>query len=141
MLSVLLDSSVLFSAIYSNKGHARDLIVLAEQRQISLIISEYIYAEVQKNFQKKATGLVPLLDQFIQIVPIQVVKNPPKKLLKEVGTYIHQKDASIVAAAIDQNVDFLVSFDQKDLVQNKMALSSSVVKIVLPKVVVSKFNF
>ena len=140
MLRVLLDSSVLFSAIYSNKGHARDLIVLAEQQQISLIISEYIYAEVRKNFQKKASDLVLLLDQFIQIVPIVVVKNPPKKLLKEVSLYVHPKDAPIVATAIDQVADFLVSFDQKDLVQNKVAKTHSGVRIVFPKVVVNKFD-
>jgi len=139
MLRIFLDSSVLFSAIYSNHGHARDLILLAEQKKILLVISKYVMAEVKKNLKNKAGELIGLLDLFIEAASIKVIADPPKKLIREVGLFVHSKDAPVVAAAISQKVDYLVSFDRKDLVENGLVKKHSKVRIVFPKEVVRKF--
>lgn len=108
MIKVFLDSSVLFSAIFSDKGYARDLF--------------------------------DLLEVFIETVSIKVVKSPNKTLVAQVAQYTHVKDAPVVASALEQKVDYLVSFDRKDLVKNNQVKTESKLKIVMPKEVVLLLN-
>jgi len=140
MIKVFLDSSVLFSAVFSDKGYARDLFELAEWGDIELVISEYVLEEVRRNLKNKASGVLDLLEVFIESIPIKVVKNTNKKLVLQVAKYTHIKDAPVVASALEQKVDYLASFDRKDLVENNQVKKGSRLKIVMPKKVVLLFD-
>ncbi len=136
MTKVFLDSSVLFSAIFSKKGYARNLFELAENGSIELIISDYVLEEVKRNLKNKAVGLLDLLETFIDVIPIKVVKSPSKNLVIKAVKYTHVKDAAVVASALEQKVDYLVSYDRKDLTENKKVKQKSGLKIVFPKEIV-----
>lgn len=51
-MRVFIDSSVLFAAVFSTQGHARDLLHLARQDMITLIVSKNVLNETERNLQK-----------------------------------------------------------------------------------------
>ena len=60
-MRVFVDTSVLFSAIFSANGHARDLLNLAVDDLVTLVISQDVLDETKRNLQKKSPGKVPCL--------------------------------------------------------------------------------
>ncbi len=53
-MKVFVDSSVFFAAIYSAHGYARDLLLLAIDEQVQLIVSQDVLTEVERNLGRKA---------------------------------------------------------------------------------------
>jgi len=60
-MRVFLDSSVLFSAIFSTTGHARDLLYHAAEDVIKIVLSQDVLDETERNLQKKSPNKLPLL--------------------------------------------------------------------------------
>ncbi|MBP8973654.1 MAG: PIN domain-containing protein [Anaerolineae bacterium] len=54
MNRVFVDASVLFSAIQSPTGHARDLLRLSLSQAVTLVVSSYVLDEVRVNLARKA---------------------------------------------------------------------------------------
>lgn len=114
-MRVFVDTSVLFSAIFSPNGHARDLLNLAVDNVVTLVISTDVLDETERNLQKKAPGKIPLFATLISLLDPEIVQNLTVEEVKEAAVYTAHKDAPIVAAAIKSNVDYLVTYDHKDL--------------------------
>jgi predicted nucleic acid-binding protein len=54
MKRLFIDSSVLFSAAYSPRGHARDLILMAARSELVLVISPLVLEETRRNLEESA---------------------------------------------------------------------------------------
>lgn len=79
MMRIFLDSSVQFSAIYSSRGHSRDLLLMAAREEITLVISQLVLqAAYLRNPERFVKGL-PKPSQLPEMVWI----NPPKPALKQ----------------------------------------------------------
>lgn len=78
MKRLFLDSSVLFSAAYSSRGHARDLILMGIRREIVIVISRLVIDETRMNLGEKAPDKLYLLDTIVENVPFEVVR-PTKR--------------------------------------------------------------
>ena len=111
-----MDSSALFAAILSPKGAARELIRLAVIEEIQLIISEDVATETRRNVSRKAPELLSLLERLLGAFDLEVVPSPAKDAVWAAEEYVAPKDAFIVAAAIDAKVDFVATFDRKQLI-------------------------
>jgi predicted nucleic acid-binding protein len=116
MSSVFLDSSVLFSAIYSSTGAARDLLRLALQGKVHLILSGDVLIETRRNLDQKVPELAPLLEELLLQIPFELVPDPTKEEVWMAEKYVHPKDAVIIAAAIKAQPDFLATLDRKHLI-------------------------
>lgn len=46
---LFIDSSVLFSAANSAKGHSRDLLLMGASGEITIVISDYVLEETRRN--------------------------------------------------------------------------------------------
>jgi len=53
MLRVFVDASVLFAAAYSATGAARDLLWLALEERVQLLVSQDILTETERNISRK----------------------------------------------------------------------------------------
>ncbi len=115
MMRVFVDASVLFPACYSASGASRELVRLAIQSQVKLIISDVVQEEARRNLNAKAPQALPFLDQVLSIVPFETVL-PNKQEVLAACTYTELKDAPIVAAAVKAQADYLVSLDRAHLV-------------------------
>lgn len=114
MLRVFIDSSVLFSAAYSNKGHARDLILMAAREEIRLVISLLVMEETRRNLADFAPEALPALERVFDSIDFEIV-NPIKDEVVEAAQLVAPKDAPILAAARVARVDILITLDKKHL--------------------------
>jgi predicted nucleic acid-binding protein len=114
MKRVFLDSSVLFSAAYSSKGYARDLILLGARAQLTLVISLFVMKETRENLADHAPKTLPALELIFNLLPFEITK-PTREDVQEATQIVALKDAPIPAAAKIAKVDVLVTLDQRHL--------------------------
>lgn len=133
MIRVFIDASVLFSACYSKRGYSRDLINLALQNKIILVVNEFVLEEVRRNLVKKAPETLKFYEVLLANLSFEVAKPPTKKSIEAAAKYIDSKDALIVASAKKAQVDYLVTFDRKHFINNRTAAEKSRVKLILPE--------
>jgi uncharacterized protein len=136
MIRIFLDSSVLFSAAYSAKGHSRDLLILAAREEITLVVSNLVLEETRRNLSSFAPDILPYLDQIIEAIPFEYVR-PNKREVIDAAKQVELKDAPIVAAARKANVDFLVSLDKKHLLGKPKVAEFAGTPIITPQEVIS----
>jgi predicted nucleic acid-binding protein len=113
MPRIFIDSSVLFSAAYSSKGHSRDLMMLGTAGSVKLFVSDFVLEETRRNLALKQPAL-KILERIIQVAQIEVV-SASLQLVQEAMKVVVPKDAPILAAARNARVDMLVSLDKKHL--------------------------
>ena len=58
MTRVFVDSSVLFSAAYSSKGHSREVLLKAAREEITVGISQPVVDETRRNLADHAPHLI-----------------------------------------------------------------------------------
>lgn len=135
-LRVFIDSSVLFAAMYSASGMARDLIRLGLQGQVQLIVSPDVLEETIRNLTRKAPEKVEAYQSLLELLQLEITADPAVELVKSVETYVVAKDAPIVAAAIQAAPDYLVTYDRKHLIEPPEVSQQSSLTIVTPAEVV-----
>ena len=135
MLRVFVDTTVLFAAVYSSTGSARDLIRLATEEKVQLIVSQRVLIEMERNLQKKAPDQLPAYRLLLAAV-VPEMADEPAELAQSIATYVVSKDAPIVAAAVHAQVDYLVTYDRKHLLDRPEVAQQSGLAIVTPDVVV-----
>lgn len=111
---ILLDSSVLIAAALSRRGSANDLVLLAAERKVTLIIRPFILSEVERNVARKASARLPNLYDLMESVSFERCE-PPASLVVSEAAHVEPKDAEIVAAAVTSKADLLVTYDAKHL--------------------------
>jgi predicted nucleic acid-binding protein len=129
---------VLFSAAYSSRGHARDLIIMAAREEVILVVSPLVLEETRRNLGESAPETVGLFDLLVQTIPFEIVQ-PTKEEVLEAARVVVLKDAPILAAAKTSRVDLLVTLDRKHLLDKPMLVQYLGVKIVTPKTAVDLY--
>ena len=131
MIRVFLDASVLFAAAYSTTGASREIIRQGFRGCIELVASELVFEEARRNLGVKAPGEVPDLETFHQAATIEMVR-PSREEIEEAMEYTADKDAPVVAAAREAEVDYLVSLAREHWVEAPDVVQRSGLVIVLP---------
>lgn len=132
MIRVFLDASVVFSASYSEKGASRDVIRRAIRGELMIVVSRYVLEEVRRNLEEKAPRALGAYQEFVTLVSPEIARDPSPSELKEAASYINLKDAPIIAAGINADVDYLVTLDRKHLLGDTNVARRSGLKIVTP---------
>ena len=135
MTRVFIDASVFFAAIYSPSGSARDLLRLAMEGKVNLVISQNILEEVERNILKKAPQASGYYHALLATLALEMVSAPAQAAVDAVE-YVAEKDAHVIAAAIEAKPDYLVTYDQKHLLNRPEVAEKSGLTIVTPDVVV-----
>jgi predicted nucleic acid-binding protein len=92
MKRIFIDSSVFFSAAYSERGHSRNLFMMAARGEITLVVSNLVLAETRKNLEGSAPDVLPLLDVLLEVIPLEVVR-PTKAEVSDAARHVTLKDA------------------------------------------------
>ncbi len=111
---VFLDSTVLFSAAYSSRGRARDLLLAGARGELSLALSDLVLVETERNLAAKAPQALALF-QSLRPVLLLYVTNPPLRSLRRAELYVEFKDAAIVAGALTAGARYLATYDRRHL--------------------------
>lgn len=113
-LRIFIDSSVLFSAANSSRGHSRDLLLMGASGEIKIIISNFVLQETIRNLSGLKKPPLEELDQIVQNANIELV-DASKQSVLDAAKLIVLKDAPIIAAAKTAKVNMLVSLDKKHI--------------------------
>jgi putative PIN family toxin of toxin-antitoxin system len=140
MSRIFLDSSVLFSAIYFGTGASRELLRLALQSEVQLVLSQDVLTETRRNLDRKAPELVPLLEELMLKTPFEVVSDPTKEEVWAAEEYVDPKDAVIIAAAIKARPEYLTTLDRKHLIDPPEVAKRSGLAIYTPGEVLRKLR-
>ncbi len=111
---IFVDSSVLFSAANSAKGHSRDLMVLSANGEVNLVLSDFVLEETTRNLSQLKQPPLAELELLLVNANIEVVEINKEAVLNA-GRHVVLKDAPIIAAAKFARVDMLVSLDKKHI--------------------------
>ena len=130
-MRLFLDASVIFAAALSPKGASREIIRLALQGDIQIVLSIVVIEEARRNLARKAPEALPLFEAFLEALPYECV-DPSAAEVRAMAAHVVLKDAPIVAAAHRARVDMLVSLDRKHLVGVPGLEQVARTKIVLP---------
>lgn len=122
---VFFDSSVLIAGLASPEGASGMLLALSEMGLIIPVISEQVVIEVIRNIEKKMPRHLPHYYKLFKILPFELA-DPTDELIKRAEGFINQKDTVILAAAMNSNIDYLVSLDKHFLNDNLTKLPFTV---------------
>lgn len=130
---IFFDSSALIAGIISAQGAARVLLLLAEDQKIKIIVSEQVIVEVERNIARKAPKAVPFAREFIRTANIRIVRDPHVDLVRQHQHWInHPADVPILVAAVNAQVDFLVTLNTRHFIDDPQVARRSGLRIGTP---------
>lgn len=112
-IRLFFDSSALFAATYSPSGGAGELIRMAIQGNVQIVISQDVFEESTRNLLRKAPKKVTVLKQLLDVLEVEIADSPSAEEVREAGALVVLKDAMILAAVKKANVSFFVTLDKK----------------------------
>src|SRR4051812_28476422 len=118
---VFLDSSVFFAAAYSITGSAHDLLLAAIQGELTLVLSDYVLTETERNLLGSAPRAHPAFLRLCAALPYQL-SQPSDSLIIDTARVIAAKDAPIIAAARAAQVTIVATYDRKDLLSKRQEI-------------------
>jgi predicted nucleic acid-binding protein len=110
---VFLDTSALLAGLTSPTGASNVILTLAEMELLALVVSKQVLAEAERNLQEKLPEAIPEYQRFLSTCPLERVADPPAGDVAKAKEIIHPKDDSILMAAKNAQVDYLVTLNRK----------------------------
>lgn len=139
MIRIFTDTSVFFSACYSEEGASFEIFRQALRGKVQLVISDYVLVETERSPARKSPQDLQDFEIFRDNISFEIV-NASKEEVLDAARYTALKDAPIVAAAKKAGVDYLVSLDRRHLVNQTEVAIASGLKIVLPEEIVREVS-
>jgi len=110
-MRVMLDTNIFISMIFFPSNQTRELAkCLAENHQI--IICDYVIEELRLVVKRKFPAKSGFLDRFFIELPFELVYTPRKLDQSMFPEIRDEKDSPILATAILENVDILLTGDK-----------------------------
>lgn len=111
-MRIFLDANILFAAAFSPDGAVSRLLMLLEQSGHQCCASDYVIREAHRNLLAKKPATLGRFAQLLE--PIQITMGPVTRLgeLPEVAKSLPEKDRVVLAAAIHQGCEALVTGDR-----------------------------
>lgn len=112
-MRLFLDANILFSATWTEDADAALLFGLAEAGLCESTTSRLAVEEARRNIARKRPGRQAVLERLVR--PTLIGQEPAKSHLAAVQQHgLPDKDVPILAAAIAQRADMLVTGDRRD---------------------------
>ncbi len=123
---IFLDTSALFSGLWSNKDGARMLLKLGEIGMVKLLVSYQVLKEIQNVITKKAPQLLLKTALILDRSNVEIVSSAPSEIRTQCYPLVPQTgDTQIIADAWENQVDFLVTLDKRHFLENKLLLEQA----------------
>ena len=130
--AVLVDTNILVSGLVFTKGNEHKVLRLAEDKEISLVLLEFVVKEARTVLGQSFPGQETLLDAFLQRTQHTAV--PMNQFEREIHRYRERvrdaKDTAVLAATIVTKPDFTVTGDKtlrEDMKQSREVTDHTIV--------------
>jgi predicted nucleic acid-binding protein len=110
---VFLDTSALIAGILSPNGAAHEVLRLCEAGVVQAVVSRQVLVEADRNLSEKVPAVLPDYHIFLRQLSPLVVEDPSRHAVEEARGVIHHNDAPILAAAMESQVDFLITWNTR----------------------------
>ena len=120
MITVFIDTSVLLSACLSKTGASAFILGFCRKKKIKGIISKYVLSELKRNAEKLDQLGKRRLNFYILQSHLIIVDNPTLEETKICEKVINSKDTPILAVAMKNKVNYLVTLNIKDFLLPKV---------------------
>lgn len=109
---VMLDTNILFSAMYKFEGTTFEAFSKASEMPFRLVLCDQIVDELRRNFNRKFPAKVPVLERFLAIAHYDLITLAPEDEAAFDEKSINDiKDRPIIRAARKAKVDIFVTGD------------------------------
>ena len=142
---VFLDSNVILSGLFSDRGAPRMILDLLTLHLPILAgaTGRYNLMEVERNLKKKMPAAIPLYREYLPRLGLEIVALPSRETVKSMTGVIAEKDIPVLASAIACSAEYLITGDKKDFAGLKtnrrfnltIIGPSDFIEIVLPGVI------
>ena len=131
---VFLDSNVLLSGLFSDRGAPRiilDLLAL-DLPVLAGATGRYNLMEVERNLKIKMPEALSLYHDYLPRLGLEVVALPTRETVRSMAGVIAEKDIPVLASAIACGADYLITGDKKDFARLRKAQQRYHLTIVNP---------
>jgi predicted nucleic acid-binding protein len=129
---VFLDTSALLAGLASPTGASSMVLALAEAELLTLVVSEQVLVEAERNLEEKLPRAIPEYQRFLSACPLEKMPDPSMSDLTKAMEIIHPKDASILMAAKNAQVDYLVTLNRKHFLDDPEVARRSGLRVGAP---------
>lgn len=115
-VKVFLDSNVIVSGLFSDRGAPRvilDLVSLGLPA-LTAMTGEYNIIEVERTLSRKMPDLLRMYREYLPLLGLEIIAMPSPAAVKKLSGITAAKDLPVLASAVSGNADFLVTGDKKD---------------------------
>jgi predicted nucleic acid-binding protein len=117
---VFLDTSALFSGIWSATGGARMLLKLGEAGAIKLFVSSQVLTEIESVLRRKLPQNLGTLALLLDRSQISLVPSGSEDQIAACDAIVNYlPDAVVLAAAWTAEIDYFVTLDGKHFLKNQ----------------------
>ena len=114
MRRIFTDSSVIIAGAFSRTGASRAVLSMAEVGLFQLVVSRQVLDESERNLRNKLPAGLVTFTQLLTNTNLHVVDDPPLTETARWLSHIEAKDVPILAAAVLEKVDRLLTLNPKD---------------------------
>ena len=113
LIRVMIDTNVLFSAMYKFSGTPYDAFAKASESPYRLVLCDQIIDELRRNFNRKFPAKIPVLERFLSITQYDLITIAPEdEIIDDEENIRDDTDRPILRAARKAKVDILVTGDK-----------------------------
>lgn len=134
---VFIDTSALIAGLNSPTGGAGAILTACFLHQIIPVISPQIIKEMESNIPLKFPKLADAWASFL-LIPPEITKTPAIKDIRKAFKILPTSDAPILASALKEKLDALVTWNTKDFLR-KEVVEISPFPILTPGEFLNKF--
>lgn len=133
-ISIVPQSSVLFSAVISSAGGSSRIIQGCHDNIWRGFISENIKQEVARNLKIKYPNKESSLEDLIEYAHLKIVGKITSERIENYKDIIKDiDDAHVLALTKQVKADFLITLDQAHFIRDKQVAIRSGINIMIPK--------
>ncbi len=116
IVRVFLDSNVILSGLFSDRGAPRILLDLLSLDLPFLkgLTGRYNILEIERNLIKKMPACIPLYKSYLPKLNLIIIPLPSSEELKKYLRVTADKDVPVLVSALKGKADYLVTGDIKD---------------------------
>ncbi|MDA8083295.1 MAG: PIN domain-containing protein [Nitrospiraceae bacterium] len=116
VVKVFLDSNVILSGLFSDKGSPRIILDILSLGLpiLSCATGEFNIIEIERNLKKKMPDALPAYRKYLPLLKMEVIPLPAMEEIRKLSGLTSEKDIPVLASTIRAGADFLVTGDKKD---------------------------